>query len=129
MSATTLMVAQLKATAGVTAIVGAKVYPMIAPQSAALPYIIYEKPLDVPVNTATGADATSQKRFAVSCFAATYSGAHALGAAVAAALSGWVDSAGCVWHQESCTDDMGEVMSGQDVPEYYAVNQEYTVWV
>lgn len=122
------MVTQLKATAGVTAIVGAKVYPMLAPQSVDLPYIVYEKTLDAPVNNANGTGSTSQKRYAIYCYATTYAGAQALGAAVQSALSGWVDSAGCVWHLESMMDDAGEVAAGQDVPEFYAVNQEYSVW-
>jgi hypothetical protein len=125
---TTRLVARLKATAGVTAIVGTKIYPMLAPQSATIPYIVYEKTLDSPVNDANGTGSTSQKRYTVACFAATYDGAQTLGAAVQAALSGWKDSSNCIWHLDTSSDEVGEVMSGRDVPEYYASIQEYNVW-
>jgi len=123
-----LLVAKLKATAGVTAIVAARIYPMFAPQGAALPFLIYETTMDQPVNHAGGTTGTRQIQIALTCFASTYTGAKALAAAVEAALSGWIDANGCVWLLESAHDEAGDMMQGRDVPEYFAVVQEYSVW-
>lgn len=124
----TRLVAKLKATTAVTDIVALRIYPMSAPQGEALPYIVYEITLDNPINHATGTTGTASMRLAVSCLAATYAGAKTLAAAVATALSGWTDDSGCLWHLDSSSDDIGETQVGRDVPEFYAVAQEYTVW-
>ena len=118
----------MKAVTAVTDLVSARIYPMLAPQSADLPFVIYETTVAAPVNHAGGVGTTVSWRFAASGFASTYSGAKALGAAMESARSGWTDADGCIWHLESSSDDVGEVQSGRQTPEFYAVQQEYTVW-
>lgn len=124
----TRLVAKLKATTAVTDIVSARIWPMFAPQGEALPYIVYEITVDNPSNHATGTTGTASMRLAVSCLASTYGGAKTLAAAVATVLSGWTDDSGCLWHLDSSSDDISEMMIGRDVPEFYAVTQEYIVW-
>jgi hypothetical protein len=124
----TRLVAKLKATSGVTTLVSTRITPGYRKQGTALPAIVYQVYSDRPVNHAGGTTDTSEMRLSVYCMAATYAGSKALAAAVKAAISGWTDSSGSVWHLESQSDDIGDPMSGQDVPEYYAINQEYTVW-
>lgn len=123
----TRMVAKLKATAGVTALVGTRVHPLFAPTNT-LPAIVYEVLSDVPENYSSGATTTKNMRIEVGCYASTYAGAHALADAVEAALSGWTDGSGDVWHLESAVDDAGEIQAGANVLTFYAVIQQYQVW-
>jgi len=124
----TRLVAKLKGTSAIATLIGTRVYPMIRPQSAALPCIVYEISTDRPSNHATGTSGTSEMTIALDCVASTYAGAKALGDAVATAISGWNDGSSCVWHLESQSDEMGPLAAGQEVPDFYVVSQDYTVW-
>jgi len=121
------LAAKLKDTAGVTALVSTRIYPMYRPGTV-LPAIVYEVSQDIPSNYAGGTTDTSQMFLAVDCIASTYAGARALSAVVESTLSGWTDSDGRVWHLTSTSDDVGDPMTGQSVPEYFAVTHTYTVW-
>lgn len=124
----TRLVAKLKATTAVTDLVAARIWPGFRPEGSALPAIVYEMTTDSPVNYAGGTTGTAEMNLVVSSIATTYAGAKALGAAVATAMSGFVDTSSCVWHLDNQSDDFGAVKSGQDVLEYYAVVQNYSVW-
>ena len=123
----TRLVARLKATSAVTALVGTRVHPMFAPTNT-LPAIVYEVVGDEPENHSTGTTTTKNVRIEVTCYASTYAGAKALAAVVETALSGWTDDSGDVWHLDTATDDAGEVQAGANVLTFYAVIQQYQVW-
>jgi hypothetical protein len=124
----TRLVAKLKGTSTISAIVGTRVYPMIRPQNAALPCIVWEISGDRPSNYAGGTSGTSEMSIALDCIASTYAGAKALGDLVASTMSGFADSAGCVWHLENQNDVAGPIGGGTEEPEFYTVSQDYTVW-
>ena len=132
MSAETKLVARLKATAGVTALIGtgdaARVRPQRLRQGEGLPAITYLVASDSLENHSTGATTTREKRIQVNCLAASYDGAIALAAAVEAALSGWNDADGDIWHLDVQIDDVEETIAGQDEPECYRRIQDYIVW-
>jgi hypothetical protein len=121
-----LMVAKLKATAGVTALTSTRIWPDFR-QSETLPAVVYEVDSDRPVNSAGGTTGTSEIAIAVTVYAATRTAARALSAAVRTALSGWVDSAGSVWHLDYEADvPYSEfVPEGQSVPTVSAIEQHY----
>ncbi len=124
----TRLVAKLKATTGVTDLIAARIWPGFRPEDSALPAIVYEMTTDMPVNYAGGTTGSAEMNLVVTSIATTYAGAKTLGAAVATAISGWTDDSGCVWHLDNQSDDFGAIKSGQDVLEYYAVVQNYSVW-
>ena len=124
----TRLVTQLKATSGVTDLVSTRIYPGYRPQDDPLPAIVYEATSIQPINHANGTTGTTETKIEVVSYAATYAGAQALGEAVAAALSGWTDSSGCVWLMDSQNDEIGEMQPGAEVPSYFAAVQNYGVW-
>jgi len=78
---------KLANTAGVSALVSDRIYPGIAPQGAALPYLTYQRVSGPRTYTFDGASGIEAPRIQIDCFAATYSGVKALATAVRAALS------------------------------------------
>ena len=124
----TRLVAKLKATAAVTALVSTRIYPMLRPQGTALPAIVYGVTSNTPTNTAGGSSTTREMRITIDCLAGTYAGAWALANAVRDTLSGWVDSSGDVWHLDSENDGPGDLGPGQEEYVGYSVSQDYLVW-
>ena len=74
--------------AGVSALVGTRIYPNLAPESATYPYITYQLISGVRLSTVTGVNDAKRKRIQHSCHAETYEEAKALADAVFAALEG-----------------------------------------
>lgn len=80
----------LKATAGVTALVGsgdnARIYPLERPQSEALPAVVVRILNDEPQDTKDGSATVSINTTAVYCMASTFLASRALAAAVKTAI-------------------------------------------
>lgn len=76
----------LSANAGVTAIAGDRSYPVQAPQSAALPFVVWQRIATVPINSHDGPAGLDQTTMQFACFAATFTAAHDLRNAVRAAI-------------------------------------------
>jgi len=92
---TTNVYALLNPVAGIQTLVGtgtspqqSRIYPGIAPESAALPLIECNVITDTPISTVTGTNDMHRNRWQFSCHALTYDGAQALGNAVHDALEG-----------------------------------------
>jgi len=95
MSVITDLYSVLNTDAGVMALVGtgsspqqSRIYPMIAPESAALPLIEYSTVSEIPISTIAGVDDMDRHRIQMSCHAATFDDAETLADAVFAALEG-----------------------------------------
>ena len=87
--------ALLNPVSGIQAIVGtgssprqSRIYPGIAPESAALPYIECHLTTETPFSTLSGVGDPMHQSFQFSCYAITSDGANALADAVYAALEG-----------------------------------------
>jgi hypothetical protein len=70
----------------VSALVSTRIYPVIAPQSAALPMIVYQRVSTVPVTSIDGDSGLDSVRMQVSCWAKTYAETKSLAAAVRSAV-------------------------------------------
>ena len=114
----TRLTARLKAAAGVTALVGTKTFPVMAPDKTELPYITYQTISDQSINHATGATEGNRDRIQVDCWGATYAAAKALAEAVKEALKNWTDTTGSP-HITSC-----HYQDGTDLPEQPTPGQE-----
>lgn len=87
MTAGEAVVALLAADSAVVAIVGARMYPNVAPQGAAAPFLVYQVISDVPENSlADTSPRLSNIRLQVDCYSTRYLQAHALAEAVEAKL-------------------------------------------
>lgn len=86
MSAETFTNATLSAAAGVTALVGAKIYPDEIPQTAVLPFIAFERAASAPEYTLNNTLAGTRVDIQVACWAATRIAAEQIADAVQAAM-------------------------------------------
>lgn len=64
--------AHLSADADVSALVGSRIYPLVMPQGAALPAIVYQRISGVPANHAGRVPSLESARVQVNCYAKTY---------------------------------------------------------
>ena len=87
--------ALLNPVSGIQSIVGtgsspqqSRIYPGVAPESAAMPYVEYHLTTETPFSTIAGVSDAMRQSFQFSCYATTYDGANTLANAVFAALEG-----------------------------------------
>lgn len=128
------LVAKLKATAAVTALVGAGDLARIQPaQRAQLldladgPAMIHQLLEETPCNSANADTDTSQSRIQLDIYAASYAAADALSILVAAALNGWHDTEGCVWLLESNVYNLDGPYPADEAAAH-RFTHEYLVW-
>lgn len=88
MSIETQLYSTLAANSGVTSLVGTRIYPNKAPDSAQRPCISYMVVSGTRINTLPGTGDAVKKRIQVSCHADLYSAAKSVANAVMAALEG-----------------------------------------
>ena len=79
--------ATLQADAGVTAIAGSKLYPHIAPEGTAAPFMTFHMVVGTPYNIISRTTALEKKRIQINCWSDSYAGAQALAEAVKTALN------------------------------------------
>jgi len=84
----------LSHTAGVTALVSTRIYPLVAPQDAARPYLVYQRISTPRVRSHSGPSGLAHPRFQITGVAASYSAARGLANAVRAALDGYSGAMG-----------------------------------
>jgi hypothetical protein len=92
------LVARLLAQNAITTLVGTRIYPLLAPQGAAAPYLIYQRISGERVRNFDESNQSAQPRIQIDAYAETYTVARQLAAAVRAALHGF---AGTVSDSES----------------------------
>lgn len=79
----------LKNAAAVSALVGARIYPLTAPQKPTYPLITYQRISGPRWTTLDGPTGIAQPRIQVDAYATTYAGAKALAAAIRQTLDGY----------------------------------------
>ena len=78
----------LKNAAAVSTLVGARIYPLAAPQNPTYPLITYQRISGPRWTTMDGPTGMAQPRIQVDAFATTYAGAKALATAIRTTLDG-----------------------------------------
>lgn len=86
MTAEEALVARLKSTAGVTALVGTRIFPMEAPQGAVTPWIVYQRVSTNPFTVLVGRSGLDDPRLQYTVWADTYSSARAVATQVRLSL-------------------------------------------
>ena len=115
------LVARLEATAGVTALVGQRIYAMSLTQAAAMPAITYQKISPGLLHTMQTALPVARPRLQVNCWADTYSVAKAVAGQVRNALNGYDD--GTV---AAMIIDERDLLNPDSLRE--CVSQDYAIW-
>jgi len=80
----------LRNDASVAAIVSTRIFPNLAPQNAAVPYVTYQLISTVPHNLLKGAAPSERKVFQVNCISNTYLQAKSIAEAAKTAINGTV---------------------------------------
>lgn len=86
MSAGARLHSRLTTHAGTSALVGTRVYPVIAPQNAQYPCIVYQR---ISGTEQMGTTQIREARYQLSCWGETFASAQAVATQVRAALEEW----------------------------------------
>lgn len=73
--------------AGLTALVSTRIYPMVAAQQAAIPYVVFDVPRTEPVNRTSGKAFMNQIQVKVSAFSKDFNEAASVSEQIQAALN------------------------------------------
>lgn len=87
MSIETTLYTALSTTNGVTNLVSTRIYPQIAPDNTAVPYITYQVIVGMAYNRMAGAPPGERKLIQINCISNSYSNGKAIAEAVKAALN------------------------------------------
>ena len=111
--------------------VGNRIYPVLAPSSADLPFITYRRVGIEREATFTGVMGVPRVTVEMACLATTYEAARELADAVRQVLDGYSGTADNTEvkhvHLENELDDFVQ-LTGSDLPPVYQVTQTYDVW-
>jgi hypothetical protein len=126
-----LLADQLKAAPAVAEIVGDRVYPVLAPASAAIPFITWRRQAVQREMTLSGPLGMPTVTLAVDMYAETYEAVRELADRCRATLDGFGGSLGnfiSVRNVSLLNESDGFVqLAGGDLPPVYSVTQTYTV--
>ena len=78
MSIETALYDALQNNSALTALVGSKIYPQVAPDNAAVPYCTYSVVVGTAYNLIAGAPSTERKLIQVNCISNSYTNAKAI---------------------------------------------------
>lgn len=115
-----------------TALVGKRIYPLVAPQATrqgqgkGLPCIVYQKITGVHVYSHDGEANLAHPRYQFSCYDKTYAGAKAVATQLQAALSAWSDMTTSP-RVHVCFCDM-EMDLYDSTLEAFRVVMDFTIW-
>jgi hypothetical protein len=126
-----LLADQLKSDPAVAEIVGDRVYPVLAPASAAIPFITWRRQAVQREMTLSGPLGMPTVTLAVDMYAETYEAVRELADRCRATLDGFGGSLGnfiSVRNVSLLNESDGFVqLAGGDLPPVYSVTQTYTV--
>jgi hypothetical protein len=104
--------------ATLSALVGGRVYPMVAPDSPTKPYIIYQNIANSPNNTLADGVPINNTRMQIDCYDITYANVKNLSASISAAMAAASFSNILTMNQDLYEQD----------PMLYRVQQDYSIW-
>ena len=126
-----LLADELKSAPSVAELVADRVYPVIAPATAALPFVTWRRSAVQREQTLSGPAGMPTVTLQVDMFAETYEAVRDLADRCRATLDGWGGTLGnwiSVRHVSLIGESDGFVsLAGGDLPPVYSVSQTYTV--
>jgi len=122
------LVAELRDDAGVTAIVGTRIYPEAIPQKdGTMPAIVYQRLISLRDRELAGTTDLINVRVRVDCWDTSYSGCKALADAVRLALNDERVALGSFVVQDVFLDTEGDLSEFDGDDSDYRVSQEYEI--
>jgi len=114
--------AYLSTVTGIVALVGTRIYPMTAPTSAVLPYIILNQISGLGQHHMGAASEYVKSRWQIDCFGSTALGAFNVAEAVRDAIDGFQGDWGTVnirrCHQVDENDGINFAVDGSEIADY-----------
>lgn len=126
-----VLMRQLAQSPDVARFVGHKVFPVLAPMSASLPFVVYARSQVQRNQTLAAPLGLPRVAIQFDAYASTYEAVRQLADAMRANLDGWTGSAyGVVVSQTSLESERdGFVqLDGSELPPVYQITQVYDVW-
>ncbi len=120
----------LIASTAVSAVVSSRIYPILAPASAALPFVTYRRTGIQRQQSFTGPVGTPTVSVDFECLATTYEGARDLADKCRLALDGWGGTVDTVVVRQTSLENESDdfvQLGGADMPPVYRVTQTYDV--
>jgi hypothetical protein len=121
----------LVAAPAVAELIGDRVYPVIAPASAAIPFVVWRRQAVQRESTLAGPSGVANVTLAVDMYATTYEGVRELADRCRAVLDGFGGDLGnwiSVRNVSLLSESDGFVqLAGGDLPPVYSVTQTYTI--
>jgi hypothetical protein len=121
----------LVAAPAVAELIGDRVYPVIAPASAAIPFVVWRRQAVQRDATLSGPSGVATVTLAVDMYATTYEGVRELADRCRAVLDGFGGALGnwiSVRNVSLLSESDGFVqLAGGDLPPVYSVTQTYTI--
>ncbi len=124
------IIQRLLDTSGVSALVGARVFPGAVPQGSPMPAVVINNISGGPLYADDGEVGLDERRIQIDCWAATYSGAKLLARQVQESLSAFVGTVGAVTFPYIMLDAIRDFREGGgNQNEYlFRTNMDFIVW-
>ncbi|MEI6599838.1 MAG: DUF3168 domain-containing protein [Comamonadaceae bacterium] len=120
MSIGSLVYTALSGNTALAALVGERIFPVIAQAQIAYPYLVYSEVYNAPQNSLGGWSGCDNTRLQIDCWSKSYSNAHAVATLVRAAMASATTFKGV------CINTLdGPVEGGLDL---YHVIVEFSLW-
>lgn len=121
----------LTAAATVSTLVGTRIYPVLAPASAALPFVVWRRAGVQREQTLGSPMGTPRVTVEYSIYGTTYENARQLADAMRSVLDGYGGTSGTTTvSQTSLENEVDDFvqLAGADLPPVYQITQSYDVW-
>lgn len=121
---------RLSTDAATMAIIGNRVYPIIAPASTAMPFAVYRRSGITRSATLSGVVGVPTVRLEIGIYGSTYNGVREAADAFRESLDGWGGTSyGIEVKRVSLTDESDGLaaLEGGEVPPMYSVTQTYEI--
>jgi hypothetical protein len=115
----------------VTTIVGTRIYPLLAPASSALPFVVWRRTGIERTQTLGSPAGTPRVSVDYTVIATTYNQAREAADAMRRVLDGWGGTVeNTVVEQVSLENEVDDfvTLAGSDQPPSYSVTQSYDIW-
>jgi hypothetical protein len=126
------MASRLTASTAVFALAGNRIYPVIAPASSTLPFVVWRRASIQREQSLSAPNGVPKVMVEYQCYATTYEQVRTLADSMRRQLDGWRGAQGTIEignvSLENENDDF-VVLQGADMPNVYQVTQQYmTLW-
>lgn len=118
----------LSTQAGVTALVGTRIYPLVLPQNVAYPAIRYQRISTPRVYSKSGPSGDSRPRLQIDCWALTYGDAKRLADAVETAMKGFAGTHNGHRVASVVCDDEQDGYEPDPAPPVYRRTLDFLIW-